>query len=138
MATLFNISDAASLGIHAMLLLAGGKSNGAPVSAKDLAGRIHASEAHLSKVMQRLAKAELVVSTRGPKGGFRLRQSPDEISVMDIYKAIEGPVSKETCLLDEPLCQGNCCLFGTFLSGFSEVLIDHMNSTKLSQLCPDL
>ena len=44
-----------------------------PFSNKEMAGKPDVSEAHLSKVLQRLNKAGLITSYRGPKGGFMLR-----------------------------------------------------------------
>ena len=64
------ISEAASLALHTMVYLAGDPSAHYP--AGRLAEALCVSEAHLAKVLQRLVKAGMLVSVRGPKGGFRL------------------------------------------------------------------
>ncbi|MCK4620269.1 MAG: Rrf2 family transcriptional regulator, partial [Desulfobacterales bacterium] len=67
MSNIIKISEAASMAIHAMVFLA--SESGRIVPSREIATTLRSSEAHLSKVMQRLAKAGLVSSTRGPKGG---------------------------------------------------------------------
>ena len=91
MASIIQISEAASLALHSMVLLAASPERSLTV--KEITGRTLVSEAHLSKVMQRLAKAGLVKSTRGPKGGFVLGDSGLSISLLSIFEAIEGPVA---------------------------------------------
>ena len=64
MRNLLKISDAAVLGIHALGTLTGAEE---PVSASRMAAALGVSEAHLSKVLQRLVRAGLVSSSRGPR-----------------------------------------------------------------------
>ena len=56
-------------------------------------------EDHLSKLFQDLTRWRLVISKRGRHGGFALARSPGEISVLDIYEALEGPLDVQTCLI---------------------------------------
>jgi DNA-binding IscR family transcriptional regulator len=64
MSNILKISEAASLALHTTVILAANPNR--LVSTKKLASQLHASEAHLSKVLQRLEKADIVNSTRGP------------------------------------------------------------------------
>ncbi|MCF8044104.1 MAG: Rrf2 family transcriptional regulator, partial [Desulfarculaceae bacterium] len=75
MQQLLKISEAASLALHTMGLLA--SRPGEQVPTRELAARLKVSEAHLAKVMQRLGRAGLVRSQRGPKGGFALERNPE-------------------------------------------------------------
>ena len=61
------LSEASSIGIHAMVLIAQSEVH---MNVSDLAERIGASRNHLAKVMQRLVKDGFVKSSRGPTGGF--------------------------------------------------------------------
>ncbi|MBG0567929.1 RrF2 family transcriptional regulator [Actinoplanes aureus] len=54
--------------------------------------------AYLNKQMQALARAGIVSSTPGPRGGFRLARSPEQITVLDIVVAIEGPDEAFRCV----------------------------------------
>ena len=53
--------------------------------------------AYLSKQMQLLRRAQIVESVRGKGGGYRLARSVDEISLLDIVRAIEGPMPAFRC-----------------------------------------
>lgn len=51
----------------------------------------------VSKILKSLARADLVVSTRGAQGGYRLSREPQLISAADVIDALEGPVSITEC-----------------------------------------
>lgn len=125
------ISEAASLALHAMVLLAG--QSGGPLSTRQISAQLRVSDHHLSKVMQRLGRAGLVDSTRGPKGGFRLARRGSAITLLEIYEAVEGPFSGRACLLDRPACQGGCALGGLVNILGSEVQA-YLARTKLGDL----
>lgn len=114
MPTLFNISDAAILALHTGALLA--YYHPQRVSTHQIATAFDASEAHLSKVLQRLARNGIVRSIRGPRGGFTLNKAPQEITLLEIYEAIDGPIDTRTCLLGAPVCDGNKCIMDTVLA----------------------
>jgi Rrf2 family protein len=66
--------------------------NGSVVSAKEIAECYHISYELLSKVLQRLTKAGLILSHQGVHGGYALARSPDEVRVSAIINAIEGSI----------------------------------------------
>jgi len=107
--SLLRITDAATLGIHALALLSGADT---PVRVSRLAGAMRASEAHLSKVMQRMARAGLVTSVRGPRGGFSLARNPDSMTLLEVLEVVDGPIEDEPCLLGAPTCTapGGCAI----------------------------
>jgi Rrf2 family protein len=59
----------------------------------------------LAKILQKLSKASLVKSRRGVKGGFELTRAPQEISLLEVIEAVQGPVAMNICALDEALCE---------------------------------
>ncbi|MDI6801779.1 MAG: Rrf2 family transcriptional regulator [Thermodesulfovibrionales bacterium] len=58
----------------------------------------------LSKILQKLTKSGIVKSYRGVKGGFKLARKPEEISLLDVVEAIDGPVAINRCAVDKRLC----------------------------------
>jgi len=61
-------------------------------------------DSFLGKILQNLAKSDLLISERGKKGGFRLNKDPEAVSVYDIICAIEGELSLNECLFDSEFC----------------------------------
>lgn len=77
-------------GIHCLLFLTDEKGDGREASVRTLAELQGVPPELLAKVFTKLAKANLVVATEGVRGGFRLARPADEISVLDIVRAIDG------------------------------------------------
>lgn len=132
MPDLVKISEAASLGIHTMALLA--DAGNRRMTNKQIANILGGSVHHLAKVMQRLTKAKLVDSVVGPQGGFRLARSARRINLLTIYEAIEGPVDDTGCLLARQICQGGDCVLGDMIRGLNRQVRDHLKSTTLAEL----
>jgi hypothetical protein len=70
--------------------------------ARYLANRFEISEAHLAKVLQRLVKAELLRSVRGPRGGFILTRAPESVTLLEVFEAVINGSQCEArfCLVD--------------------------------------
>ncbi len=132
MTQLVNISGAVSLALHTMALLAMQRRQ--RLTNQEIAEMLGASGHHLAKVMQRLAKAELVDSVSGPCGGFTLKKPAKETSLLAVYEAIEGPLVRRGCLLSEPICRGSCCVLGEVLDSIHRQLQDYLENTTLAEL----
>lgn len=78
-------------GIHCLLFLVDERGDTRECSVRDLAELQGVPQEYLAKVFTKLARAKLVVATEGVRGGFRLARPSDEITVLDIVNAIDGP-----------------------------------------------
>lgn len=83
-------------GLHCMAVL-GGLPADARISSKVLAEFHGVPKEYLLKSLQLLSNAGLVDSSLGPKGGYRLAKSADQITFLDIVEAIEGRQNTFTC-----------------------------------------
>jgi len=79
------------------------------VSAKRIAEEFAIPPELMAKILQRLAKQRLVVSTNGPKGGYVLARRPAEITVGQVIRALEGPINIVSCLEDSECPQMEKC-----------------------------
>ena len=132
MPSVLRMSDAGSLALHAMVALAEAREG--RVSAKEIATDLDASEAHLAKVLQRLAKAGLVDSVRGRGGGFRLARPASRIKLIDVYQAIEGRLPGTQCLMGKRVCKRRVCVMGGLLGTIDTWLRAYLSGTRLSDL----
>ncbi|ADH84885.1 RrF2 family transcriptional regulator [Desulfurivibrio alkaliphilus] len=70
----------------------------------DIAREMEIPNSFLAKILQKLARAQIVESQRGVRGGFRLARAPEEISLHDVVVATEGPVAMNVCTLEGERC----------------------------------
>jgi Rrf2 family protein len=130
MACLLKISEAGILALHATALLA--SEPGKHHSVHDMASVIKASEHHLAKVLQRLTKAGIVTSVRGPKGGFELAKKADNLSMLDVFEAVEGPIGKPDCLLGLGTCVVGNCMMGNAFAQINDIVKERLKANILS------
>ncbi|MBX6766206.1 MAG: Rrf2 family transcriptional regulator [Actinomadura rubrobrunea] len=71
--------------------------DGRAVPTATLAAFYGLPSAYLNKQLQALVRAGILTSTSGPRGGFRLARRPEEITVLDVVVAIEGPQEAFEC-----------------------------------------
>lgn len=61
-------------------------------------------EVFLRKIMQELKAAGIVESRQGPFGGYLLASPPEEISVLDVLEAVQGPLVMNECFSEPEIC----------------------------------
>ncbi|MBZ0155580.1 MAG: Rrf2 family transcriptional regulator [Alphaproteobacteria bacterium] len=70
----------------------------------DIAKSQEVPKSFLAKILQKLAKAGIVSSTRGVNGGFSLSRRPADITLLDVIEAVQGPLSLNACIIDHKIC----------------------------------
>ena len=91
---------------YAIVLLSYLTNSSEPKNARQLAELSGLPHPTVSKVLKMLARAELLVSVRGQRGGYELAAAPNTISVTTMIAAIEGPLALTECSSDAPiLCE---------------------------------
>jgi Rrf2 family protein len=73
-----------------------------PVS--ELARAGGAPESFVSKVLQQLVRCGMVTSLRGMGGGFQLAVCPDQVTLLEVVEAVEGPLQINLCLPGKQTC----------------------------------
>lgn len=64
----------------------------------------------LAKIISQLSIAGLIQTSRGAKGGVRLAHKPEDISLLDVVEAIDGPITLNECVYDPSVCSfGDNC-----------------------------
>ena len=72
---------------------------------KDICRTQDVTPAFLTKILQPLIKVGIVSSQRGVGGGFLLNKKAEDITLLDILEAEEGPLSLNHCLVEKGICQ---------------------------------
>lgn len=87
-------------GLRAMLEMAVNRGQG-PVALHAIARNQGISERYLEQLFIPLKRAGLVKSIRGSQGGYVLKRDPKDITVGDIIRILEGPISPVECVNEE-------------------------------------
>jgi Rrf2 family protein len=129
MSGFLRIPESTNLAFHALCYLASNPGTLATIGA--IATYLHASEAHLSKVLQAMRKGGFVDATRGPSGGYTLRKAPHEISLLEIHEALQGKHTSHQCLLKAPVCRRQSCSLGKFAQRLDDEFKQFLSETTL-------
>jgi Rrf2 family protein len=108
---MLRLSKKADYALIAMKHLA--EKGGAPsTSAREIAEQYDIPIELMAKVLQRLVRTGLLISTQGTRGGYTLSRPPASISVADVIQAIEGPFTVTACSTDNNDCEqyGKCSI----------------------------
>ena len=106
-----------------------------PVLNKDIAARLGVPAPYLAKILQNLAKGNLLFSFRGRLGGFCLREGGDKINLMQILLLTEGPMFTQSCLLGLKECSDEtaCPLHARWIP-VKKKIMDLLEDTTLDKL----
>jgi FeS assembly SUF system regulator len=107
---MLRLSKKADYALIALNHLAHRRDTGASASARDIAERYDIPIELMAKVLQRLVRTGLLVSTQGTRGGYALGRSSRSISVADVIQAIDGPFTVTACSTEKHDCEqyGKC------------------------------
>ncbi len=97
------ISKTAEYALRALLYLARDDTRG-PLRASQIAAALDVPANYLSKILHSLARGGLLISERGPRGGFRFARSADELSLAEVLGPFDPLTTQQACLLGRPEC----------------------------------
>jgi len=119
-----------------MIVLAENHGNG-PLNLATVCARRGLSKEYLAKLFALLARANLLTAVRGKHGGYILSRPPEDISVLEIIEAIEGPISLNFCQHKPPKCEEYNCPLRPVWGGLQEVIRDKLATISLQTcICP--
>jgi Rrf2 family protein len=109
-----------------------------PVSVRQIAEAQDLPTKYLEQLVAALRAAELVRSQRGIGGGYVLTRPPEEITVADIYIALEGPLVPVECLSGSVRCdREGVCATREVWSRVTDAVREVLDSVTLADLVTD-
>lgn len=128
---LINISEASSIAIHSLSLVAKLDKS---INATQIAEFTGFSKNHLSKVLQILVKQGYLSSSRGPKGGFKLIKDASKITLLEIYELIEGKPSDQIHTDHSKVCPFQDCIYGDIIIEISDYFVKAFNKRTIADV----
>ncbi|HPH96936.1 MAG TPA: Rrf2 family transcriptional regulator [Anaerolineaceae bacterium] len=127
------ITRQADYALRAMLYLARlGPHQRAATS--QIAEEQHIPPSFLAKIISQLSIAGLIHTSRGARGGVSLARMPEEISLIEVVEAIDGPVQLNECTNDPHNCPfGEDCPLHPLWCEAQEALVERLRTTYFSQ-----
>ncbi len=95
------LTRASSYALHAVAHMAAQKPQDKPVASHHIAQARGIPERFLLKVLKPLVSARVLLSVKGPNGGYRLARSPSDISMLVILEAVDGPIRGQVSFTGE-------------------------------------
>ncbi len=111
------------------------EAEGKRVNGSELAVKLDISTQYLPHVVAPLTKAGWVSSVSGPRGGYTIMRSLDDISLLDLIEAVEGPIDESRCLHLGPVHSASavCALHGPWTKA-RQALLDELATTQLNDM----
>jgi FeS assembly SUF system regulator len=135
---MLRLSKKADYALIAMKHLARQNAAVQSTSAREIAEQYDIPIELLAKVLQRLVRTGLLVSTQGTRGGYALSRSAKAISVADIIQAIDGPLTVTACSTEKNTCeQYSKCNIRDPLWQIRERIVAALVDVTLSEMAAD-
>jgi FeS assembly SUF system regulator len=110
---------------------------GSTHNARELAAEARLPFPVVSKTLKQLARAGLLASQRGSKGGYTLARSPDAITLADAITALEGPIGLMECSVHVGQCsQESTCVVRGPWQRVHEAIRESLEKITISELSP--
>lgn len=88
----------------------------------------------LAKIVSQLSVAGLLQTSRGAHGGVSLARSPEEITLLDVVEAIDGPILLNECVGENSTCVfGDTCSIKPIWCDAQKELVDRLKNTNFAQ-----
>lgn len=115
------------------------KKNGEMTSSKELTKRLGIPYHFLSKILQDLTNKKLLVSQKGPNGGFGLGMPAGDITLFHIVEAIDGIDFTNTCVLGFPECSSkNPCSVHETWGGLRESIYNMLVKKSIARIAQEM
>ncbi|MCX7678784.1 MAG: Rrf2 family transcriptional regulator [Spirochaetes bacterium] len=128
------LSTRARYGIRAMVMIATNRGQ-SPIDLNVIAKEQGISKKYLHALLVQLKRAGMLESIRGKSGGYRLAKKPDEITLLEVYEALEGNIDLVDCLIDEARCaRARNCLARNIWQRLSNAMRKELSSVTLADV----
>ena len=131
---MFKLSKKADYGLIAVKHLAMHREQHA-CSANEIADEYGISTTLMAKVLQKLARQNLVAAKHGSSGGYQLSKTPDQISALEVITAIDGPVLITSCVTSHGNCDATSkCSVREPLRRVNESILNVLGTVTIAQM----
>lgn len=137
------LSNTCKYAIRALIYLGKNSSDGTKIGIKKISSDLTIPTPFLGKILQNLVKQKVLVSTKGPNGGFGMGKKSDEISLYDIVRIVDGDDYFKNCLIGLQPCSNHeneerPCPVHTSFSPIRKQLLEYYQQTTIAEILGDM
>jgi len=133
------LSNACQYAIRSVLYLAIHSDEKNRIGVKTIAEELETPQPFLAKLLQQLAKSDLVSSIKGPNGGFYLTKKNTSNSLWEIVECIDGTEKFNQCFLGLSKCSDeNPCPVHFIVSPFKDKLLNDFRDKTIAQFTNEI
>ncbi len=99
------LSNTCKYAVRSVIYLALNQEDGKKIGIKQISKDLDIPTPFLGKILQTLAKQKMLLSNKGPHGGFSLAIDAHEITLLDIVKIIDGTDTFDNCMIGMKSCK---------------------------------
>ena len=111
-----------------------GKQDGELTTAKEIAENYAIPQELLAKVLQHLAREDVIKAVKGPSGGYMLKTDPNSINMTKFFEIMEGPMGIMDCYFDSRCDQLNACNIRTPINRINDSIRSMFDKMTLADI----
>jgi len=132
------LSNQSKYAIRAVLYLAIYSNEKDKISSKKVADIINVPAPFLAKIFQKLSRNKLILSSKGPNGGFFLTKNEKSKNLLDIIDCIDGLESFKKCFFGLPKCSDeNPCSIHHIAGPLRDTLLSELSTKSIAHFAED-
>jgi len=132
-------SKACEYGIRAVIFICSQSKHGKKLGVKDICKEIDAPEFFTAKVLQSLARKNIISSSKGPTGGFYISEDQEKLKAIDLVIAIDGDKIFKGCALGLKQCsESNPCPIHNEFKDIRESLTQMLANKTIQELAAEV
>ncbi len=129
------LTRASSYALHAVAYMATQKTD-KPIASHHIAQARGIPERFLLKVLKPLVSCRVLLSVKGPNGGYRLAKTPSDISMLEILEAVDGPIRGQAPFTDKEVDGNLNRKLEHICKQTAEQMRKHLEKVRISDLTP--
>lgn len=126
---MLKLSEGTAIALHSIVYI---NNKNEPATVKEISTKFGISDNHLSKILQHFVKEGVLVSVKGPKGGFSIKDEYKTMTLMEVYEIFEGKFQYHKCLFSAK--NGDCieCIMSDLITNMEKEFVEYMTTKTIA------
>ncbi|MCR5265764.1 MAG: Rrf2 family transcriptional regulator [Cyanobacteria bacterium RUI128] len=126
---MLKLLEGTAIALHSIVYI---NNKAEPATVKEISAKFEVSDNHLSKILQRFVREGVLVSEKGPRGGFSIKEEYKKMTLMEVYEIFEGKFQCHKCLFSAK--NGDCieCIMSDLVTNMEKEFVKYMTTKTIA------